>query len=223
MAQPKVKFKNYNRTAPAWAGTPGHQPKVLVPGGGHLASAQFTNSSNAIVVTASANAAANATSITISALTDNNSATPAGTVLIPVGRILDFTGTGKFALLTADAVKGATSLTVEALPQALTSNDVAYHNPNKSRFVQSGILVGRTIAERDASVGYGPADVTTPDDEIHLLYFDVNNVLDDNEAELYMAKAGNVVYENLLPNWTSFTTAQKTWLRANYTCIKGQP
>jgi hypothetical protein len=44
---------------------------------------------------------------------------------IPSGTILDFTGTGKFAKLTADAAVGATSLAVEALPQALVSTDAA--------------------------------------------------------------------------------------------------
>ena len=222
MAQPKVRFKNFNRTAPLWAGTPQHQPKVLLPGGGHLAASAFTASSNAIGVTVGSNAAQGATSVTVTALTDNNSANAAGSVLIPSGSILDFTGAGKFAILTANAVKGATTLTVEALPEALTAGNVAYYSATPgAKYIQSGTLVGRTWSERDAGTGYGPADVSTPDDEIFLLYFDVDNAVDNNECELYMH--GNVVYENLLPGWSSLGSTTKAAIRSRYRCILGQP
>ncbi|CAA9385194.1 hypothetical protein AVDCRST_MAG94-5099 [uncultured Leptolyngbya sp.] len=220
--RPYVRNKAFDRVSPAWSGTPQHQPKVLVPGGGFLNATAFTLSSNAIVVTVgAAGAAANATSVPVAALTDNRTETTNTTVLIPAGTLLDFTGAGKYARLTAPAFKGATTLTVEALPQALVSGDTAGYSAGGNLYVRSGILIGRTYAERDAGVGYGPADVATPDDEIHLLFFDVYNATDDPECEMYMAKAGNVVYENFLPNWDSLPSAQKTWIRANYTCLKG--
>lgn len=62
-----------------------------------------------------AGAAIGAVSVPVAALTGP----------IPSGTILDFTGTGKFAKLTATAALGATTLAVEALPQALVSGDAA--------------------------------------------------------------------------------------------------
>ena len=222
--RPRVSTKAFDRVSPAWSGTPQHQPKVLVPGGAFLNAAAFTASSNAIVVTVGANAAQGATSVTVTALTDNRAETTNTTILIPAGTLLDFTGAGKYAKTTANAMKGATTLTVEALPQALVAADTASYNPSGSRslYVEAGTLIGRTYAERDAGIGYGPAYVTTPDDEIHILFFDVHNAFDDPECEMYMAKAGNVVYENFLPNWASLPTAQKTFIRANYNCLRGQ-
>lgn len=210
--KPSINFSDFQRTSPIWAGTPQHQPKVLLPGGGHLNAAEFVASSDAVMVTVgTGGATAGATTVPVAAL-----AKP-----IPNGTILDFTAPGSFAKLTAAAAAGATSLTVEALPQALTAGDIAYYSPLTRRFVQSGTLVGRTYAERDAGIGYGPADVTTPDDQIYLLYFDVVDCLTDNEAELYMPRAGNVVYENLLPGWAALPTAVKTFIRQNYVCETG--
>lgn len=207
--KPRMTFGEYQPITPQWSGTPQHQPKVLVPGGGHLNALAFTNSSNATVVTVTANAAAAATSITVSAI-----ASP-----IPSGTILDFVGAGKFAKLTAAAAKGATTLTVEALPQALVINDVAYYSRLEDLlYIESGILVGRTYVERDAGTGYGPADVAT-DEEVFLLFFDVHNAWLDNECELYMKQ--NVVYENFLPGWATLPTATKTYIRANWVCLTG--
>lgn len=209
--KPQVRFGEYQQISPQWSGTPQHQPKVLVPGGGHLNALAFTSSSNATPVTLTAAAAAAATSITVSAI-----ASP-----IPSGTILDFVGAGKFAKLTAAAAKGATTLTVEALPQALVVNDVAYYSAKSDiLYIQSGTLVGRTYAERDAGIGYGPADVAT-DEEIHLLMFEVHNALTDNECELYMSRGANVVYVNFLPGWATLPTATKTWIRGAYTCLTG--
>lgn len=207
--KPRINLQSpFTRTSPAWAGTPGHQPKVLLPGGGHLNGAEFV-SADADAVTTTANAAQSATTVAVSALT----------AAIPSGTILDFTGTGKFAKLTASAAVGATSLSVEALPQALVSGDIAYYSSTNRKVVISGTLVGRTFTERDAGTGYGIADVTTPDNEIYLLYFDVADANVDNEAELYMH--GNVVYENLLPSWSTLSTAVKNYIRSNYACITG--
>lgn len=207
--KPRTRFGERQPITPQWSGTPGHQPKVLLPGGGHLNGLAFTASSNATPITVgTAGAAAGATTIPISAISDS----------IPSGTILDFAGSGKFAKLTAVAAKGSTSLTVEALPQALVSGDIAYYSVGNYILVESGILVGRTYAERDAGIGYSPANLATHE-EIFLLYFDVHDALTDNECELYMK--GNVVYVNFLPNWTTMPTATKTYLRNNWACITG--
>ena len=129
--KPRFYFGEYEYITPQWSGTPQHQPKVLVPGGGHVDANAF----------------------------------PPGVI-------------------------------------------------------QSGILVGRTYAERDAGIGYGPADVAT-DEEIHLLFFDIHDPLNENECELYQSRSGNVVYVNFIPNWATLPTATKTWIYNNYTCLTG--
>jgi len=206
--KPRIQFGEYQPITPQWSGTPGHQPKVLLSGGGHLNGLAFTASSNATPITLTAAATSGAITITVSAI-----ASP-----IPSGTILDFAGIGKFAKLTAVAAKGATVLTVEALPQALVSGDMAYYHKGNYLAIESGILVGRTYAERDAGIGYSPANLATHE-EIFLLYFDVHNALVDNECELYMK--GNIVYENFLPNWATLPTATKTYIRSNWVCITG--
>ena len=210
--KPRIHFGDYQQTLPQWSGTPQHQPKVLLPGGGHLDANAFTASSNATPITvAAAGASAGATTIPLQSAIASS---------IPSGKILDFTGAGKFAKLTAAATEGLASLTVEALPQALVSGDMAYYSMGDYLLVQSGTLVGRTYAERDAGIGYGPADVAT-DEELHLLFFDCHDVRTDNEAELYQSKSGNVVYVNFLPNWSTLPAATKTWIYNNYTCLVG--
>lgn len=208
--KPRIDIGQYRRTSPIWSGTPQHQPKVLVPGGGHLNGDAFTAATNAITITvAAAGAAAGATTIPL---------TPALTANVPVGTILSF-GAGLFARLTAAAASGAAALTVEALPVAIPAGSVAYYSASGRKTIESGILVGRTYAERDAGIGYSP--YAAGDEEAHLLFFDVHNVMTDNECELYMAKSNNVVYENLLPNWTSLPPEQKTFIRQNYNCLVG--
>lgn len=208
--KPHIDIGQYSRTSPIWSGTPQHQPKVLVPGGGHLNGDAFMAATNAVTITVgAAGAAIGATSIPVTpTLTDN----------VPSGTILSF-GAGKFARLTAPATTGATILTVEALPASLAAGNMAYYSATGRKTIESGTLVGRTYAERDAGIGYSPWSAT--DEEAHLLFFDVHDVTTDNECELYMSKAGSVVYENLLPNWTNLPTAQKTFIRQNYNCLVG--
>lgn len=200
-----------NGTSPTWAGTPGHQPKVLLSGGGHLNANAFQASSDAAKITVSALAAMGATSVSVLELT----------TAIPSGTILKFAA-GKFAFLTDVADSGDTALTVEALPAGLAVGDMAYYSPSDRKYIQSGTIVGRTWTERDANIGYSPADVASHQ-EIHILYFDCLNANVDNEAELYQSKSGNVVYENFLPGWDSMPAATKAWVRNNYVCITAQP
>ena len=208
--KPYIDIGKYTRSTPVWSGTPQHQAKVLVPGGGHLNGDAFAAATNATVITVgAAGAAINATSIPL---------TPALTANIPSGTILSF-GAGKFARLTANGVIGATTLTVEALPVALAAGNTASYSNGTWKVIESGILVGRTFAERDAGIGYSPW--TASDEQAHLLFFDVHDVTTDNECELYMARAGNVVYVNLLPNWVNLAADAKAFIRANYTCLVG--
>lgn len=218
--KPRMSAPNsFQRSTPEWAGTPQHQPKVLLPGGGHINAAEFDSADAVVVTVAAAGAAAGATTVPITALkSPQDLVVPEVGALIPQGALLDFTGAGKFAKVTAPASIGTTSLTVEALPQALVAGDVARYNAGGYKLVTNGQLVGRTWAERDAGMGYGPADVAT-DNEIYLLYFDIHNALVDNEAELYMHN--NVVYENLLPGWATLPAPIRAYIRSNYHCITG--
>ena len=90
-------------------------------------------------------------------------------------------------------------------------------NAQGQKYVQSGTLVGRTYAERDAKAGFGPADVG--DDEIYLTYYDTADALVNAEVEFY--RPTSLVKENYLPNWGTLIAGLKTILRARYQCVSG--
>lgn len=180
----------------------------LIPGGARLDPTQFLKTDAVVATVGAAGAAIGATSVPVAALTG----------AIPNGTILDFTGAGKFAKLTAAAAAGAVTLTVEALPQALVSGDVATY-PGSSltmATVPAGSLIGRTIAERDAGTGYGPAGAA--DDEIYLTAFDVTDVTVNPDVDLY--RQGSVVKENFLPA-VSRNATNLPLVRARYACTRG--
>lgn len=83
--------------------------------------------------------------------------------------------------------------------------------------VPSGTVVGRTIAERDASAPFGPAADT--DDEIFLTVFEVDTDINP-DVELY--RHNGVVYENYLPVFSTLSAALKTVLRSIYRCSIGR-
>lgn len=66
---------------------------------------------------------------------------------IPTGAILDF-GTTKFAVLTADAATGATSLTVRAIPTALVDADVTtYTGPSNVTLAIRRVHISQEVSE----------------------------------------------------------------------------
>lgn len=189
--------------SPQWAGDFGSRDH-LVPGPYKLDASQFTKIGDVKVVVGAAGAAAAATSVPVAALTE----------AIPSGALLDF-GTNKFARLTAAAAAGAVTLTVAAIPTALVSGDTAYYDVGGIRkFVQSGTLLGRTIAERDAGTGYGPFADTDPESESFLLFFDVIDADANNDCELY--RPNSQVYETYLPNFASLSATAKAMIRTRY-------
>ena len=192
--------------SPRWAGD-FFDRDALIPGGAKLDASQFLSTDAVVVTVDVAGAAANATSIPVIALTG----------AIPSGTLLDFTGSKKFALLTAAAAAGATSLTVEALPTALVSTDTATYSGVGPKQVPSGTLLGRTLSERDASTGYGPW--ASGDDEVFLLAFDVTDFTVVADCELY--RNGRIVKENFLPGFSSWVAGAKTAVRSKYTCVRG--
>lgn len=151
-------------------------------------------------------AAQGATSIPVTALT----------VAIPNGTILNWTGAGEFSLLTAAAAVGATSLTVEALDVAIENTDTALYVPvGNKKAVRSGTVVGRTYAEAANGDPLGPAADT--DDEVFLVVFDVDDLDDINDVELY--RPGSMVKQNLLPQYTTMSATVLGKVRAAYICV----
>jgi len=133
---------------------------------------------------------------------------------LPNGTILDFTGIGELVKLTAAAVTGATSLSVEALDAAVEAGDTATYIPaGAKRYVPSGTLVGRTWAERDAGAGFGP--FASGDNEVYLTNNDVSDATVDPEVSFY--RPGGLVAEKYLPTGQNLTE-----IRARYQCIAGR-
>lgn len=191
-------------SSPRWAGDYLDR-NALLPGGAKLDPSQFL-STDAVVVTLTASALAAAVALTVAALSGP----------IPSGTVLNF-GTNKFARLTAAAATGATSLTVAAIPTAMGGTETATYAGTGPKLVPSGTVVGRTIAERDASTGYGPH--ASGDDEVFIVALDVTDFTLIADVELYRHK--RIVKENFLPAWTSLATATKTAVRSAYTCVRG--
>jgi hypothetical protein len=177
----------------------------LIPGGARLDPTAFATEGSVDAVVGVAGAAQGATSIPVAALSGP----------IPNGTVLRFS-VDEYARLSAAAATGATTLTVEALVNALESGDTATYVGSGKRFVESGTLIGRTRAERDAGGGFGPW--TTGDEEEYLLAFDVHDADTDPDCDLY--RHGCLVKENLLPAQARVTAALAR-VRALYECQVG--
>lgn len=200
-------YKPIESTPPEWMGDYWSRETVM-PVPVKLDAAQFNAVDAVKVVVGAAGALANAVSIPVDALTGH----------IPSGTVLHFGGK-KFAQLTADADEDDVSLTVAAIPTALVDDDTATYQGVGKKSVASGTLVGRTFAERDAGVAWGPANVAA-DDEIFLTTRDLGDLTKDATTEIY--RHNKVVKENYLPDWSKYTNAEKAKVRALYTCIGGK-
>jgi len=201
MAQQK--FIGNLRQSPAWLKDFGGREHIIAFPGKLVASA-FTDAFG-VNVTTTAGASQNDTTLAVTALTPssalwNTIVISTGNVLIPSGTVLYFGG-AKVATLTADAAIGDTSLTVAAIPTAISSGDSATYSVYGTVAVAAGTPVGRTYAERDANTGFGPAALT--DDEIYLTVFDVPDVRVANDVEL--VRHNSLIAENYLPNYTSLS------------------
>lgn len=192
---------------PRWAGDYRDRDH-LIPGGAKIDASQFRFASAVVVVVGAAGAAANAVAVPVDALLGP----------IPDNTLLDFGGK-KFARLSAAAAAGAVSLDVDALATALVDNDTAVYNGlDPQKVIPSGTIIGRTIAERDAGTGFGPA--ADADDEIYIAAFDITDADEVDDVELY--RPNSVVYENFLPGWASASVAVKAAVRDKYVCSIGQ-
>jgi len=199
---PQMTHSNNQVSSPAFAGEP-LGPHQLIAGGGQLDVSQFTGDESVTVV-ADGNAMVTATSISVDALSGP----------IPNGTVLYF-GTGKFARLTAAAVAGATSLSVEALTAQVDDDDEAVYDAGVIR-VPAGTYIGRTFAERTAGSGFGPAEAS--DDELYLTAFDVLDAEKNSGVELI--RHNTIIREDHLPDWSTLGATLQAQIRADYATVK---
>lgn len=202
----RVEYTSPVITTPKWAGDfyGGHDG--LMPYPAKIDPYAFTDDGGIAVVTSGA--ALGATTVPVTALAGR----------IPQGAVLDF-GTTKFAAVTAEALKGATSIATRALVTALVNGDRATYSPSGRRMIRSGRIVGRTFAERDANTPFGPAIDT--DDEIFLLAYDVEVDEYGLTKGVALYRPGLAVKENYLPDYASIAANLLTKLRTIYRCYKG--
>lgn len=180
----------------------------LVPGGVKLASAAFPIEDAVTVTVAAAGAAVGAVAIPLAAGSPGR---------IPQGTILNFTGVGEFALVTAEVQPGANSIAVEALDAAIEAGDTATYPGTGKKYVADGVLLGMTQAEMDAGAAWGPW--ATGDDHVRVLRFPVEDAVQNNDGVL--VRPGSVLKYNLLPQ-APLSAAQLTALRtAGYVLQRG--
>lgn len=185
-------------------------PEKLIPGGARLDASQF-NAEDAQTITLAAGAVTAGSNKTLTLTT-------ALQFDIPAGYTLDF-GSGEFATLTTKASKGATTITGVTLAADLEGGEsVLFKGVLPRKPIQAGLLVGRTYAERDAGTGYGPADVSTPDDEIFLIAYGITDAAINPDVTLL--RHGTLIYEDKLPGWSSLASNAKAAIRSRYHCIK---
>lgn len=198
----------YQLAAPAWCGDPLGREQ-LVPGGSKVDIAAFPLQT-AMTVKLSADAAAAAVELAVDALAAD---------LAP-GTMLNFGIPGLFAYAPVGALAGAVAITVAPLDRAIADNSEAAVLATDKKFVPSGTVVGRTLAERDAGTSYGLAG--DADDEIAIVAF--GRSLDRiNDIDLVRPFAGVVIKENFLPNFDALSAAVKAAVRARYNCTIGRP
>lgn len=202
----------------SWSATGYQQPEYvaepleaekLVPGGARLVASAFARE-DAVVVTLAAGAVTSGSNKTLTT-------TAALTGAIPAGTILDF-GSGEFATLTTGATAGTTSITGVTLAADLEGGESATYSGAGRIIVPGGTLVGRTFTERDAGTGFGAPDVSTPDDQLFLTAWQVEDALINPDVTLI--RHGTLIYEDKLPGWSSLSSTAKSVIRARYQCIK---
>lgn len=150
-------------------------------------------------ITANGAAIAGATSIAVDALP----------VALPTGTVLNFTGAGEFAILTAPAAAGATTLTVEALDAAIEDNDTATYLTSASG---SKVIKAGTVMCQLSSGKYVPrADRPGSEEAVGLLISAATENSTTDALTGYGLIVGGVIYETLLPETiTSYKTELDT-------------
>lgn len=181
-------WNKYNNSMPGWVAD---HNSITRDGGGQIDWSRVPASFRAgkkYTITATAQANAAATSITVAALP----------IDLPVGTILQF-GPDEFAQLTAPAAKGATSLAVAALAAQIENNDTATYLVSESgkKVIPSG-----TIMAALASGKLIPRSAVTGSETATCLL--ASNAVEDGEHNALTGFGrilGGVVFENLLPDF----------------------
>lgn len=141
-------------------------------------------------------ASADDTSITVDALLGE----------IPKGALLHFGESKEFAKVTATAAIGATSITVEALPEALEDNDEAYYGGKGAKVIPAGSVMAKLASGKLCLRAHRPASEAAT----HVL--ENPAVEDDETADLaHGCLVGGVFFENMMPDyshadWATFKT-----------------
>ena len=93
-------------------------------------------------------------------------------------------------------------------------------NADGLNIVYNGTLVGRTWAEKEAGIGYGPADVAA-DDQIYLLVYDVDfdNSFFGGDGHCSLYRHGSQVRETSLPDWSAMDAATIAKIRSLYEIV----
>lgn len=151
---------------------------------------------DAVLVKLSAAALADATSISVDALS----------AAVPVGTLLHFGQSKEFAKVTAAAAAGATSITVEALPSALEDNDEAYYWPGREA---KRIPAGTIMAKLSSGKIIPRSAVTASETSTSILEstaIEQVGMADVGHGQI----VGGVIFEGLLPDYAhaSFATWQ---------------
>lgn len=201
----KTVFQGTLRSAPRWA-SDFRSRDHLVPGPARLDPTQFKAVDSTTVTVGAGGVAVAATQMPVVALPGP----------IPTSAIIDF-GNGLFVRTNAPAAAGATTVTIYPAPAAIAAGAVGTYAGIGMVNVPSGTFIGRTYAERDGGVGFGPAAAT--DDDQFLSAFDVTDARHNPDVELYRHNA--VVKENYLPGWAGLAADIKAAIRDQYICQLG--
>ncbi len=209
----KVDIKGNQKTPPSFLISP-LKDYCIVRGGAMIDLTQFLWTDGTTVTVAAAGASVDDTTIPLKE--------PYPLKKIPSGQVIDFGGK-KFARLTAEAAAGATSLTVAALPTALTEDDSATYKGVSGRYViPGGTLLGRTYAERESGTPFGPADLDNDEE----FYLSIYPVLADEDSQDDMTRGivdllahNTQISENRLPGWATASVAYKAKVRSIYQTI----
>jgi hypothetical protein len=201
---PQTGFSN-----PAWA-KDYYNREHLIAGGARVDPLQFPRD-DSVNVTLGAAYTAGATTMTVTALPGP----------VPANSQLTFNN-GVTTWTTAAAAAGATTLNVIAASFAIPSGAIAVYQGTGRVYVANGTVIGRTIAERDAGTAFGPAadaDAAAGAGEVFILAHDIDDALTNADATLY--RPGSMVDEAHLAGWAALSAALKTYIRANYLCMRG--
>lgn len=163
-------------------------------------------------VTTSGAAAAAATSIPVVALS----------AALPVGQVLNFTGAGEFAILTAAAAVGATALTVEALDAGIESGDTATVAGTGKKRIPAGTVVSEFVTVSGAkSTRLIAPTAAAGGTAIGVIATDANEDAGSESLSGYGVITGAKVHEPLLPEATGTPRALPTALRNALIALDG--